>query len=163
MSIDYNKCVAIEAFVVRGHRNIRAKHPTTLEFTKDEHLTVRGDCIVGISASKALRDFSEEFKDLARRNTTLVVTLIIGMNGVYDVVFSWGNEKLTYDDSSKIVIRRSNYIAGNTAAIYSDKAAKDIKRELINYLRNDESKAAVVMVTIDLKCFGGFPLTPYFP
>jgi len=163
VDVDYSKCVAIEAFVVRGHRNIRAKHPTTLEFTRDEYLTVRGDCIVGISASKALRDFSDEFKDLARRSTALVATIIIGMNGVYDVIFGWGNEKLTYDDSSKIIIRRSNYIADNTAAIYSDKAAKDLKRELINYLRNDESKAAVIMIAIDLKCFGGSPLTPYLP
>lgn len=43
-------------FTVRfmGHRNITAKHRTTLEITKDEEITRKADCIIGVRADKAI-------------------------------------------------------------------------------------------------------------
>lgn len=157
------KCFAIEVFVVRGHKNVRAAHEVTLEFTKEEYLSLRGDCIVGVSSTKALRDFSEEFKELARRPTTVIITLIVGGNGVYDVVVGRGSSGLTYSDETKVIIRRSNYVSGNTAAILSDKAARDLRRDLVEYMRSGDARALVVMVATDLECFGGFPLAPNLP
>ena len=37
-------------FKAYGHPNITAKHKTTLEFTKDKELSLRGDCIVGVKS-----------------------------------------------------------------------------------------------------------------
>lgn len=43
----------------RGHPNIKATHRTTIEVTKDNYLTGRGDCILGIDADKSLKDMKE--------------------------------------------------------------------------------------------------------
>ncbi|MEM3095074.1 MAG: DUF371 domain-containing protein, partial [Nitrososphaera sp.] len=39
-----------------GHPNVQSLHGKTVEITKDEHLTLRGDCIIGVRASKACAD-----------------------------------------------------------------------------------------------------------
>lgn len=155
-------CISLETFRIRGHRNVRATHRRSLEFTKEEFLTERGDCIVGVSSTKALKDFNQPFKELVRRPTSLIITLIIAGN-LYDVVVGRGGEGLTYSDDVKIIIRRSNYVSGNTAAINSDKAAKDLDRELVNYLRTDGSEALVIMFAVDLNCFRSPPLPPNLP
>ena len=45
-----------------GHKNVRATHRTTLEITKDEELSVRGDCIVAVAADKGFFDLKPKFK-----------------------------------------------------------------------------------------------------
>ncbi|HIP75502.1 MAG TPA: DUF371 domain-containing protein, partial [Thermococcus paralvinellae] len=35
-----------------GHENIKATHKSTLEITKEDFLTPRGDCIICIKADK---------------------------------------------------------------------------------------------------------------
>lgn len=157
------KCLAWESFTVKGHRNVRATHERSLEFTKEDFLTKRGDCIVGISSTKALRDFKEEFKDLAKKPSSLILTLVVGGDGSYDVVIGRGNEGLTYSDPIKVIIRKSNYVSGNTAAVSSDKAAKDLNRKLVDYLKSDDAEALVIMFVVDLNCFGRPPLPPNFP
>lgn len=156
-------CISWEFFKVRGHKNVRALHERSLEFTKEDFLTERGDCIVGVSSTKALRDFNQLFKELARRSSSLIITLIVGMNGEYDVVVGRGGEGLTYSDDVRIIIRKSDYVSGNTAAVRADKAARDLSRGLVNYLRRDGSEALVLMLVVDLNCFWSSPLTPNLP
>ena len=45
----------IEAFWAMGHELISATHGTTLEITKEGHLTKGGNCIVAISSEKGAR------------------------------------------------------------------------------------------------------------
>lgn len=156
-------CISWEFFKVRGHRNVRALHERSLEFTKEGFLTERGDCIVGISSTKALRDFNQSFKELAGRSSSLIITLIVGTNGDYDVVVGRGREGLTYSDDVRIIIRKSDYVSGNTAVVRADKAARDLNRGLVNYLRGDGSEALVIMFVVDLNCFRSPPLTPNLP
>jgi hypothetical protein len=160
---DISTCTASEVLMISGHKNVRATHKTTLEFTKEDYLTERGDCIVGISATKALKDFNTSFKELARRSTSVVITMILTPNGIYDVIVGRGDERLTYEDDVRIIIRRSDYVCRATAAVRSDKAAIDLKRDLINYLRFEGSKALVIMLVLDLNCFWSLPLPPNFP
>ena len=46
----------------RGHKNIVSLHEKTLEITKDQDLTINGDCIIGIDANLACRDLPENLK-----------------------------------------------------------------------------------------------------
>jgi hypothetical protein len=55
-----------------GHPNIRSLHAKTIEITKDEHLTPRGDCIVGVKANKACADLDESFKHRLKSNSSIV-------------------------------------------------------------------------------------------
>jgi len=160
---DLSKCISSEVLRVSGHRNVRATHRTTLEFTKEDYLTERGDCIVGISATKALKDFNTSFKELVRRSTSVIITMVLTPNGIYDIIVGRGDERLTYEDDVKIIIRKSDYVCRATAAVRSDKAAVDLRRDLINYLRCEGSKALVIMLVLDLNCFWSSPLPPNFP
>jgi len=136
-------CVEVVEFV--GHENVRAEHETTFEITREPYLTPRGDCIIGVKASKALKDFSDCFKRLVRSSSTRVHVIIVSEDGVVDIVSGWGSEGLTYEDPARIIVRRSSYVSGNTAAIKADKAAKDLSRALINSLRRG-SKAVAIFV-----------------
>ena len=125
----------LEVIEFKGHKNIQALHRTTFEITKDKELTPRGDCIIGVSANKALKDFNEKFKDFVRDDKVRIYIILLTENGAIDMVKAWGSKALTYDDTTKVVVRRSNYVAGSTAAVKSDKAAKDLSRELIQDLK----------------------------
>ena len=46
----------------KGHPNVRATNRMTLELTREDFLTLRGDCILGILADAACRDLSNEAK-----------------------------------------------------------------------------------------------------
>jgi len=141
-------CLEVVEFV--GHENVRAEHETTLEITREPYLTPRGDCIIGVKASKGLKDFSDCFKRLVRSSSTRVHVIILSEGGVVDTVSGWGSEKLTYDDPVRIIIRRSSYVSGNTAAIRANKAARDLSRALINSLRRG-SRAVAIFIAIKTK------------
>ena len=63
---------AYECVVAKGHRNIRALHPTTFELTKDEEVTERGDCIIGVGLDKAVADLDPHFKNVIRNDLSIV-------------------------------------------------------------------------------------------
>jgi len=124
-----------EVVKFKGHPNIRARHPTTLEITKDRDLTPRGDCIIGVSADKGLKDFSREFKSLARRKNSLISLLIVTELGT-ECITGRGSEALTFQDPSKIIVRKSAYTSPSTVMIKANKSASDLRRDLIEYLRS---------------------------
>jgi len=124
----------VEKFEAKGHPLISAKHPTTLEITKDLEITPRGDCIIAVASQKALSDFSEFFKQLARREDA-VITLTLRIGGYAERIVGRGHPNLTYTDSRSIVCRRSSYTCGRTLMIKADKAARDLDRRLVDQLR----------------------------
>lgn len=134
-------CVEVVEFM--GHRNVRGLHETTFEITREDDLTPRGDCIIGVRASKALRDFSDCFKSLVRSGSTRVHVLVVTEDGHMDVVSGWGSEALTYEDPTRIIVRRSSYVSDSTAVVRADKAARDLSRALINSLRRGSRAIAV--------------------
>ena len=52
------------SFNCYGHENITARHKTTLEFTKDEDLSLKGDCIVGVKAGFQLNKIKDRPKNI---------------------------------------------------------------------------------------------------
>ena len=58
---------ATEYICAHGHNLITGNHETTFEFTKDDSLTTRGDCIIAVGA-KGTKELSEDFKRLASIN-----------------------------------------------------------------------------------------------
>jgi len=119
----------IEVIHAKGHPNITAKHKTTLEITKDNHLTPRGDCIVAIAADKGFAELSDEFKERLRGGCAVEVT--IGCGGLFDTIRARGNPNLTFTHPKDIIIRKSDFTCPRTLAINADKAACDIDRELV--------------------------------
>jgi len=132
--------IGVDYLIARGHENIKAEHKTTLEVTKDNYLTPRGDCIIGISSNKGARDLNENLKRIITRDDSYVYIIIYLSKDLYEIIKGRGSSKLTLTNENKIIVRKSNFISDATISINSDKAARDLRRDLIEKLKNNKSK-----------------------
>ena len=135
---------AKEEVIASGHENIEAKHPTTLEITKEKRLSRRGDCIIAVSADTSLVDLSDEFKESLRKPNAKL-TLTIEADGITEQINAHGSPNLILTHPSDMVVRKSSYIDGRTLAVGADKAASDLSRELVEKLRNPNQKARITL------------------
>lgn len=123
-----------ETFHAWGHQNVKATHRTTLEITREEYLTPKGDCIIAVRSERSVSDLSQELKQ-AIRHDDAKITLLLKALDIEDVVTGIGSERLLLTSQLSVVCRRSDYICPRTLMIKCDKAAMDINRELVNYLK----------------------------
>jgi len=138
------KSVVLDELIAFGHENVRATHRTTLEVTTDEFLTKRGDCIIGIKASKAASFLSQRLKDFIKTDDS-VFKVIIKVEDLRDEIICHGSSKLLLSDSKSIVLRKSSFIDSRTIGILCNKAAIDINRKIVEKLRN---RNAVIKIKI---------------
>jgi hypothetical protein len=124
----------IETVHGRGHRNIRATHPTTLAVTRDVEVGRTGDCFLIVSADKSPRTLSEDFKNAARKPVEISVEIIVG--DLVDEFYCYGDPALTFKDDRTMVFRKSSYVCDKTVGIRSNKSAIDIDRRIVERLRN---------------------------
>jgi len=127
-----------------GHENILATHKTTLEFTKDTHLSKKGDCIVTVAADKGLADLSAEFKEKLRKSHAKL-TLTIEAGGIIEQVNAHGSPQLILNHPIDMVIRKSDYVCNRTLAVHADKAAQDLSRDLVEKLKNPKQKVKITL------------------
>ncbi len=127
-----------------GHENIQATHKTTLEFTKDTHLSKKGDCIVTVAADKALADLTAEFKETLRKPHAKL-TIKIEADGIIEQVKAEGSPQLILTHPTDIVIRKSDYVCSRTLAVHADKAAQDLPRKLVEKLKNPKQKVKITL------------------
>lgn len=126
--------------------NVRATHHSTLEFTKENHLTRTGDCIIAVAADKGPSDLSDEFKaSLRQPNAKLTIT--IEADGITEQINAHGSPNLILTHPSDIVVRKSNTVDSRTLAIDADKAAHDLSRQLVERLRNPNQKIKITLTT----------------
>ncbi|MCW4008855.1 MAG: DUF371 domain-containing protein [Candidatus Bathyarchaeota archaeon] len=134
-----------EVITCYGHQNIHATHKTTLEFTRDKHLTKRGDCIVAVAADKALADLGSGFKETLRRPNAKL-TILIEVDGVTEQVTASGSPRLILTHASDMVVRKSDFVCSRTLAVQADKAACDLSRALIEKLKNPQQKVHITLI-----------------
>ena len=133
-----------EVVVGYGHANIQATHKTTLEFTKDTHLSKQGHCIIAIAADKALADLSPQFK-VSLRQPNAKLTMLIEAGEVQAKVQAHGTQQLILSHPKEAVLRKSNYICSRTLAVHADKAANDLPRTLVEKLKNPQQKVKITL------------------
>ena len=127
-----------------GHENIQATHKTTLEFTKDTHLSRKGDCIVTVAADKAVTDLSAEFKQKLRMpHAKLIIT--IEADRITQQVNAHGSPQLILSHHTDMVIRKSDYVCSRTLAVRADKAAQELSRKLVEKLKNPKQKVKITL------------------
>jgi hypothetical protein len=134
-----------ETISAKGHRNVTAKHKTTFQITKDKEISKRADCVVGVSADKALSDFKEVTK-AALRNDGSKVRLLLYAGETCEVVTGLGSTELKYSDNRDMVVRKSSFTSGRTLMIRADKAAADLDRRMIERLKRSENITIIVQV-----------------
>jgi hypothetical protein len=133
-----------EIILAYGHRNIQATHESTLEITKEAKLSKRGDCIIAVSADKAMADLGFEFKkNLCRQKAKIAILIEAGEAA--DLVNASGSSRLILTHPTDIVVRESSYICNRTLAIRADKAACDLSRKLVEKLRNPEQRVKITL------------------
>lgn len=120
-----------------GHPNVRCLHARTIEITRHEHLSLRGDCIAGVRANKACSDLDEVIKNRLRKDGAYVkLELIVGNESLS--IAGRGHNQLTLQDSDDIVTRTSQFLCPRTLTVGCDKAAVDIPRGMVNALQSSE-------------------------
>jgi hypothetical protein len=133
-----------EIITAYGHENIQATHKTTLEITKDKHLTRNGDCIIAVAANKSLADLSPKFKEKLRRNNA-ILTIRIEVEGVIEEIKASGSSHLILTHPTEIVVRKSDYISNRTLAIRADKTSYDLSKRLVDKLKNPNQKVKITL------------------
>lgn len=128
------------SFTAWGHENITGKHKRTLEFTKDGELGIDGDCVLGVNANFSLYDLRELIKEGGK------LKMVISVDGISDEVFFEPNPE--FNDEKEIVVRMGDFSSDRTFGIKADKACNDLKRELVEKLRNPEQRIDVLIVTL---------------
>jgi len=127
-----------------GHENIRAMHKTTIEITKDSHLTTNGGCIIGINAKTACKDIPLEIKQKLKDPKSIVKFSVLV--GDYSFTISGtGHNDLALSHPADIVIRKSNYVCPRTLAINCDKSSDEIPRKMIKLLQNSKTKGILLI------------------
>ena len=121
-----------------GHENVRAKHPKTIEFTKDAHLTPRGDCIIGLKA-----DF--DLPSVKRLRGRIRIT--VEVNGLQDTFWAFVNPD--FDDDHEMVFRRSRFRSKRTLGIHLNKGAIGLDRDIVRLMRSPETKMKVVLECVE--------------
>ena len=126
-----------------GHPLIKATHKTTFEITKEEKISLKGDCIIGVKANKSCKDLNDQFKKLITNDVPIKITIHVGK-----CVFkasAMGHPSLILNDEKDIVIRKSNFVCPRTLAIKSDKAAIDMPRDMVIMLNKSNAKGKMVI------------------
>lgn len=130
-----------------GHPNIRSLHAKTIEITKDEHLTPKGDCIIGVKANKACADLDESFKHRLKSNSSVVrIEIMVGDESF--LILGMGDERLSMLNAHDIVIRKTNFVCPRTMSVLCDKASSDLPRKLVSMLRDQETKG-IFRITLE--------------
>lgn len=124
-------------FKAYGHENITAKHKTTLEFTKDEDLSLKGDCIVGVNADFNLASLKKFIKKLKNNK----IRIIIKGNNIKEEITAEINPDFNSD--TEMVIRKSDFKDKRTFAINSNKSSKDLDRNFTEKISNDGQEISI--------------------
>lgn len=127
-----------------GDPSITATHKATFEVTKDPRVHGKGDCIIGVKASKGCADLNEDVKRLLREKDS-TVTIAIQVEGHVFQTVAQGDPSLTLRHPSEIVVRKSRFTCSRTLAVSSTMAASDIPCEMIRLLRNASSKGVLLI------------------
>ncbi len=127
----------LDAVTFLGHSNVKATNRSTIEVTTEDFLTPQGDCIIGILADKGCSQLSDKAKSWLQKDSNKVLIKITVHNMEF-LLRAYGSSKLTHENKTSIVIRRSDFISDRTLAIRADAAAKDIPRQMIAYLQEGE-------------------------
>jgi hypothetical protein len=133
-----------EEILFHGHPNIRALHRMTIEVTRDENLTRRGDCIIGVRASRACSDLPDAMKRRLADAASVVGISVIVSNAKYEFE-ARGSQALILTHKHDMVIRKSSFVCPRTLAVRSERASSDLPREMIGMLRDPGTKGLLLI------------------
>jgi len=139
------ECKMEYTFVVKGHTNISSEHRTTLELTKDPEIGKTADCIIGVGSKVSINDLPEDVLR-AIRTDKKPITIRFETDNAFDEVKGYGHHELSLDHPADMVLRKSDFKCSRTIMINADKAACDLKKELIEDLADSKPLRVTIIV-----------------
>lgn len=133
-------------FYAYGHPNILGTHKTTLEFTKDSHLSLKGDCVVGVNSDFELSKIKEFIKASKSKKIEIEIKAISpsiksASTKIREAISAEINPN--FSSRKELVIRKGDFLSERTFAINADKAAFQLGRKLIGFLGIKGNKVVV--------------------
>ena len=128
-------------FHAYGHPNIIGTHKTTLEFTKDSELSLKGDCIVGVKADFDLNEIKKFIKNFKSGKIKIIIET--KDKKIKEIIEAELNPD--FNDEKEIVIRKTDFVSERTLGIRANKAAFELKRDLIKYLNGENAKISIFL------------------
>ena len=122
-----------------GHPNVQSLHARTVEITKEEHLTIKGDCIIGVRADKACADLDEKVRRTLMQDGTAVKIEIIVGGHAYTITGS-GDSRLKLKNAHDTVVRKTSFVCPRTLSVRCDRASSDLPREMVGLLKDPKTK-----------------------
>ena len=99
------------SFNCYGHENITCKHKTTLEFTKDSELSLKGDCIAGVKADFSLKGIKSFIKSLgSNKKITITIETIkndYNNKNFNEIKYNANNNKIINNKNNNITIEKN--------------------------------------------------------
>src|SRR5436853_3763411 len=135
-------------FHAYGHPAILSTHPTTLEITTSHELTHRGDCVVAVKSSNAVRNLPMDLKRVLSSSSGRG-RLRLQVGRFEFAVEGKGDPRLTFSHETDLVVRKSGFISDRTLMIHADKSSMDIPREMVRLLQDPTSRVTVEISAID--------------
>ncbi len=117
----------------KGHPNVRATNRMTLEVTREDFLTLGGDCIIGIKADSGCLGLDARAKSYMMREGSKLRFALMVNGSVFEFSAS-GSSALTLTHPTSMVVRRSTYTCPRTLAVRSSAAAWDVPRPMVTRL-----------------------------
>ncbi|MBI2102001.1 DUF371 domain-containing protein [Candidatus Woesearchaeota archaeon] len=133
----------IYKFNAYGHQNILGNHKTTLEFTRDKEVSLKGDCIIGVNADFDLDKLKEFIKKSNNKKVTIAILPFQKNKKIKETISAEINPD--FNNGRELVIRKTGFISERTFAINSNKAAFELKRDIIGFLKEKKSRIRIVM------------------
>ncbi len=129
--------ILLDEVLAYGHPNVLGTHRTTLEITTENFLTTRGNCIIGINATKSCASLVAQLKTAIQKKGK-IIAIELSAGPFHDTFSGKGHFKLELSNSISIVFRLSPFISNRTALIGCSKASFEINRDLIHYMQAPE-------------------------
>ncbi len=134
--------ILLDSINAIGHPFIKCTHNTTIELTKDDYLTKKGVCILGIKASKACYDLNPVLKKKIKNGEKIDV--VIKVDDIVDSFYGYGSNNLTLLSKKDLVFRKSNYICDRTILINCTKSSRELNRNIISKLTNSKKNISIL-------------------
>jgi uncharacterized protein len=130
-----------------GHPNVQSLHGKTIEITKDDHLTLRGDCIIGVRANKACSDLDETLRRrLCSNDSEVKIEIMVCSESI--VIKGKGDERFTLQNPHDIVIRKTNFVCPRTVSVKCNRSSSEVPRKMVRILQNKDTKG-IFRITVE--------------
>ncbi len=135
----------LEEIVAFGHVNVSCIHNSTIEITKENYLTSKGTCVLGINSSKACSDLDLKLKQKIWDGARIEV--VIQVEDFKDNFHGFGSKLLPLSHESDLVFRKSDFICDRTVLINCSKSSSDLNRNLVKSLTSSNKEIKLTFKT----------------